>query len=349
MLRGDVTNRVKLSAKREIDLEFYRAASVGTVAQLKDLIAAGADPDAPIHNDIGDDFYAIHQAALNPDIEVLKYVVSLGVDPCRIDFWARQPLAFAVRKNPLPFAEYLVGLGNEPGRVDDDGMPMMAESASNPDLRVLEYLLSKGAAIDEGADDCLPLGYALLNSTPERVRWFIEHGADLRVPMEMRAFNAPLENLRVALELGYDPNTIDYSDEGTKVIDHLDPKRQAIFAEFGGKVQDANAEKYWRKYMGSIEFYQRYGAVDYDGRRFSLCEDPASDNSPELSPAGVALGVSHEAEHDCDGFYPCATVYFADGDYRHPLDVTEGAGESFRFNPQLCEFRTGADAAQKER
>ena len=99
--------------------------------------------------------------------------------------------------------------------------------------------------------------------------------------------------------------------------------------------------------MGSIEFYQRYGAVDYDGRRFSLCEDPASDNSPELSPAGIAIGVSHEAEHDGDGFYPCATLYFADGDYRHPFDVTEGAGEPLRFNPQLCEFRTGVDESEK--
>jgi len=238
----------KRDTVRPIDFDFYLAASRGTVDELKQLIGKGANPDAPIYNHIDDDLYAIHQAALNPDINVLKYIVSLGVDPCRIDFWWRQPLAFAVRKNSLEMARYLVDAGNDPCCVDMDGMSVLGESAVNPDIRVVEYLMSLGAKVDYGATDRTELGYALTDGTTERMQFFMDHGADLATAMEIKCYRAPLVNIRYALEHGYDPNSFEdgtYADgHREKVIDHLTPKRRALFEEFGGRVHYPNAEIY---------------------------------------------------------------------------------------------------------
>lgn len=230
---------------RPIDFDFYITASCGTVDELKQLIDKGANPDAPVYNDIDDDFYAIHQAALNPDINVLKYIVSFGVDPCRNDFWVRQPLAFAARHNSLDVVRYLVESGNDPCREDDDGKTVLSESALNPDVRVIEYLISLGAKVDQGAMDRTELGYALTDGTTERMQLFMDKGADLSLAMQEKCYWAPLANIRYALEHGYDPNTFDlgeYADGRRKIIDQLTPKRRALFEEFGGKVHNPNAE-----------------------------------------------------------------------------------------------------------
>ena len=236
----------KRDTVRPIDFDFYIRASCGTVDDLRQLIDKGANPDAPVYNLIDDDLYAIHQAALNPDIKVLKYIVSLGVDPCRTDFWWRQPLAFAVRQNSLEMARYLVGAGNDPCRVDMDGMTVLGESAVNPDVRVVEYLMSLGAKVDDGADDNTELAWALADGTPERMQLFMDHGADLALAMAMKGYRAPLANIRYALEHGYDPNSFEddeYADgHREKVIDHLTPKRRALFEEFGGVVYNPNAD-----------------------------------------------------------------------------------------------------------
>ena len=66
----------KRDTVRPIDFDFYLAASCGTVDDLKQLIDKGANPDAPVYNDIDEDLYASHQAALNLDVNVIKYMVS---------------------------------------------------------------------------------------------------------------------------------------------------------------------------------------------------------------------------------------------------------------------------------
>lgn len=234
-------------AKREIDTELYQKASSASLAEIKALVEAGANPDATVYNDIGDDFYAIHRAAMNPDLEVLKYFVSLGVNPCRMDFWAREPLSFAVRKNPIAHARYLVDLGNKADNCNHDGGTVIAEATFNPYIDVLDFLLENGADLNEGACGSLPLDMAVRKGSVERVKYFIEHGSRIDWVESYEIAFAPMENVRLLLEHGYDPNMMD-EEEGTKVIDHLDPKRQALFREFGGVVLKPDAEKYYLTY-----------------------------------------------------------------------------------------------------
>ena len=230
---------------RPIDFDFYLAASRGAVEDLKRLVEQGANPDAPVYTDYNCDLYAIHEAALNPDISVLKYIVSLGVAPCRADYLGREPLAFAVQRNSLEMVSYLVDLGNDPCGMDIDGHTVLSEAALNPDIRVLEYLMSKGAHVDDAAEGCTELCHALSEGSVERMQFFIDHGANLSRAMTSACYWAPLKNIRYALEQGYDPNTFEgtYTDgHREKVIDKLTPKRRALFEEFGGKVHCPNAE-----------------------------------------------------------------------------------------------------------
>lgn len=233
---------------RPIDWEFYLAASKGSVADLKMLLAKGANPNGPVYNDLNDDCYAIHEAACNPDLEVLKFLVSLGVNPCLCDYWCAQPLGHAVKENSLEIVQWLVEHGNDPTWVDWEGHSVLGEAALNPDIRVIEYLLEKGAEIDSAADACTELARALSQGTPERMKFFMDRGASLKRAMDASCAWAPFENIRFALDSGYDPNTFERDEypggQRAKVMDHLDAKRQALFREYGGKIYWEDAEKY---------------------------------------------------------------------------------------------------------
>ena len=234
-------------AEREIDTVLYRMVATASLSEVRGLIENGANPNAPVYNDIHDDFYVIHRAALNPDISVLKYLVSIGANPCQIDFWGRQPLAFAVRKNTVEFAKYLVEeFGNKPDYVDCDGGTAIAEATLNSHIEVLDYVLEKGSDINEGAMGATPIEIALRWETVARMSYLIEKGADINLVDDAVCF-APLVNLRFLLEKGFNPNKMDDFDEA-RLIDHLDPKRRALFEEFGGAILNPDAEKYYLSY-----------------------------------------------------------------------------------------------------
>ena len=248
MICDKYDNRV---AKRDIDTELFRKAATASLEDVRRLVSEGADVNAPVYNDIKDDFYIIHRAALNPDISVLKFLVSQGADPCKQDFWWRQPLAFAVRNNPIEFARYLVEeLGNRPDYEDLDGGTAIAEATLNPHIEVLDYVLDKGSDINAGAIGYIPLEIALKRGTPERMAYLIKRGADVSLVCDSVCF-APLSNLRFLLLSGFDPNAMD-DDNKARLIDHLDPKRRALFEEFGGSVLNPDAEKLYLSYPNEM-------------------------------------------------------------------------------------------------
>lgn len=234
-------------AEREIETELYQKIATASLDEVRRLIEAGANPNAFTCTRNNDDYYfIIHQAALNPDIAVLKYIVSLGVDPCTYDFWERQPLAFAVRKNPIEFARYLVEEhGNDPKYEDADGGIAMAEAALNPNVDVLDYLLDNGAEINGGAIGSSPLEIAVQRGAPDRVAYMLDHGADMDCVEDVICF-APMKNLRLLLDRGFNPN--EHAFEGGRIIDYLDPCRRALFEEYGGEVLNPDAEKLYLRY-----------------------------------------------------------------------------------------------------
>ena len=229
-------------AMRPIDVELYETCAKGTLAQVKALLDKGADPNA-IHWDVfeygngnrsGDDYYCIHEAARNPDIRVFDLLVKHGANPCQKNFWGAEPLSCAAEKNHLEMVKHLVSLGNDPNLCDMDGYSVIANAALNPDVRVVEYLLDHGAELDNGATDASELGHALCDGTPNRVRFFIERGSSFGNGLHIFIPGAPLKNLRILLDAGFDPNTPDSGNNtDVRIVDGLDGKRRKLFLQRG--------------------------------------------------------------------------------------------------------------------
>ncbi len=228
--------------------KLFKACAKGSLEEVRALLDQGADPnyphlDPPWEDDLPasiytEDSYCVHEAAENPDIRVFDLLVERGANPNQFDYWARQPLAFAGGSNSLEMVRHLVELGNDPGNIDHDGGTVLTYSALNPDVRVLEFLLSKGAALDDCDMFNTELTIAVRKGTPDRVKFFIDHGSQINISFEW-CKEAPLENLRVLLAAGYDPTKaidVGRADEVEQVkadIAAFDPERKALFAEFG--------------------------------------------------------------------------------------------------------------------
>ena len=231
-------------AMRAIDVELYNACAEGSLQEVDRLLERGANPSAPYwvnpwaddldSNIYTEDYYCVHEAAMNPDVRVLDTLIKHGADPNAFEYWRRQPLAYAGRYNSLAMVRRLVELGNDPGNNDQDGGTVLSWAALNPDVRVLEFLIEHGAQVGETCCDKTELDIVLKDGTPERIRFFVEHGSDLKLISSYSFRDAPLENIRALLECGLDPNLEDEFGDG-RLVDILDPVRSALFVEFGAK------------------------------------------------------------------------------------------------------------------
>ena len=227
-----------------IDVELYNVCAKGSLQEVERLLEQGANPSAPHWvnpwaDDLDpsiymEDYYCVHVAAMNPDVRVLDALIKHGADPNAFEDWRRQPLAYAGRYNSLEMVRRLVELGNDPGNNDLDGGTVLSWAALNPDIRVLEYLMEHGAEVGETCLGGTELDIALKEGTPDRIRFFVEHGSDLKYLSAYSLREAPIENIRTLLECGLDPNFEDEFGDG-RLVDILDPVRSALFVEFGAK------------------------------------------------------------------------------------------------------------------
>ena len=237
--------------------QLFKTCSNGMLEEVRSLLDQGADPNAPYFFDWeGDgnrdieDYYCIHEAACNPNISVFDLLLKRGANPLQPNFWGSQPLSYAAKTSSLEMIRHLVELGNDPDLCNLDGASVLAEAALNPDVKVIEYLMECGAQLDNGAWDLSELLQAARYGTPDRVRYFIDRGSSLNFREDCLK-DAPIENLRILLESGFDPNVV--TDDwrlGDKQIGHphplvddLDPERRALFIEFGAKPSSADGSQ----------------------------------------------------------------------------------------------------------
>ncbi len=230
------------AAQAALDEALYQACAAGTVEEVRALLARGANPNAPHwempwydeNGEMQEDYYCIHEAAKNSDLGVLEALSEAGADPNRQEHWERQALAYAGRYNSLEMVRRLVELGNDPDRFDIDGGSVLQWAALNPDIQVVEFLIEHGGELDNSASYETELREALEDGTPERVRFFLEHGSDMEEISSYTLAEAPLENLRVLLEHGFDPDVDEDTlfPTGKRLSDTLDPERKALFEEF---------------------------------------------------------------------------------------------------------------------
>ena len=171
------------SEQGKLDEALYQACAEGTPEEVRELLARGANPNAPHwetpwydeDGEMSEEYYCIHEAAKNPDLRVLETLVAAGANPNQPEHWDRQALAYAGRHNTLEAVKRLVELGNDPNQDDIDGGSVLQWAALNPDIRVVKFLMEHGAELDNTAWGETELREALRHGTPDRVRFFLEH------------------------------------------------------------------------------------------------------------------------------------------------------------------------------
>ena len=178
----DVNTRTKVSLKvgykdfthkSRYTTLLHIAAYNPEVEVLKYLISQGADVNAKDN----DGETPLHHTVFNSNIEVLKYLVSQGVDVNAKNNNGRTPLHLAANFSRDPeVLKYLVSQGADINAKDNDGETPVHCTAYNRDVEVLKYLISQGA--DVNAQD--RFGRTLLSraSTEEKRRILREAEAE---------------------------------------------------------------------------------------------------------------------------------------------------------------------------
>ena len=189
---------------KPLDDALFKACSKATLEEVQSLLDQGANPTLPHWEEawcdgLPEDYYCVHEAACNPDLRVFDLLVERGADPNIFDVYDRQPLALAAANNTLAMVRHLVELGNNPDNPDFDGGSVLTYAALNPDIQVVEFLLEQGAQLDNCDPYISELAQAIRKGTPERVRFFVEHGSSLDIVDEL-CDNAPAENISALRE-----------------------------------------------------------------------------------------------------------------------------------------------------
>ena len=114
-------------------------------------VVAGHNPDIEVIKYLvsqGADVNAIVQsAAVNSNIEIIKYLVSQGADVNTKTYDDLTPLHWAATKN-IEIIKYLVSQGADVNAKDRHGNTPLHVAGNNPNAEVVKYLISQGADVN---------------------------------------------------------------------------------------------------------------------------------------------------------------------------------------------------------
>jgi beta-lactamase regulating signal transducer with metallopeptidase domain len=162
--------------QRELDRGLYEAAKHGDIDDVSEMLAAGANVNAPINGDGS----ALIAAARKGHMEVARLLLDRGANPDLGVNGDGSPLIAAAGRGDIEMARLLLDRGANPNiGIVGDGSPLIAASGRGQ-LAMMEFLLARGAELelvvrsDENAliSAC---EYGQLAS----VRWLVQRGADV--------------------------------------------------------------------------------------------------------------------------------------------------------------------------
>ena len=124
-----------------------------------------------------DGWTPLHLAAGNNSLDVVKYLVSLWPDvSTEIDML----LHIAAHENSLDVLEYLVSLGVKVNDNTDDGNTLLLKAAMVNSVEVLQYLVSLGVNVNtKTADGVTPLHEAVRCGNQKVVEYLVSLGIDV--------------------------------------------------------------------------------------------------------------------------------------------------------------------------
>ena len=126
--------------------EMVKAAFLCDFVRVRELLAEGADPDAPDQ----DGRSPLFSAVLGNSVGVLALLLEAGADPNLRDRDGWAPLHFAAQERLPEIARILLGRGADPNVQDNDGATPLwrAVQAAGDRLELCEILRQSGAKDD---------------------------------------------------------------------------------------------------------------------------------------------------------------------------------------------------------
>jgi ankyrin repeat protein len=170
----------------EMKRAIFKAAEDGDAAKIRELVAAGADPNTSY---VGVGRTPLHEAAAEGQLEAMKTLLELGADPNHADVYGATPLHRAAgggrRKHwdtGAPHhegARVLIDHGADVNAAKERGVTPLHLAAARNDVETAKLLLAHGAKVNAKTTDgkATPLTFALEGAChPEVADVLREHG-----------------------------------------------------------------------------------------------------------------------------------------------------------------------------
>ena len=155
---------------------FFRAIKQDNDLALRNLLAAGVDPNLRDERGMPGLYVALQDGALKAANVLLA---SRRLQPESRNPADESPLMMAALKGHLEIAERLIRLGAD---VNKPGWAPLHYAATHGHLKIMQLLLDEHAFIDaESPNGTTPLMMAASYGTPEAVKLLIEAGADIHM------------------------------------------------------------------------------------------------------------------------------------------------------------------------
>ena len=150
-----------------------RAAVEGNIAEVKRLLAAGANPNGRDH-----ELLPLIEAADAGHAEVVQLLLSAGADPRKLDYMGYTPSS-----SNLEIVQLLLAAGTPVRSATPTGETGVHLAASARNWELLKFWLGKGLTINErDAGGYTALHLAAFRGQADRVSQLLKLGADPKIP-----------------------------------------------------------------------------------------------------------------------------------------------------------------------
>jgi len=190
--------------------DIFRASSKGDLADVKELVEAGAN----INVKDGNGWTALMFATDKKHLDIVKYLVEKGADINVKDKFSSSALTYAILRNSLDIVKYLVEKGADINVKNDKGVTALILAASENRIGIVKCLVEKGADMNvKDWTGTTALMSAVSQNQFDIVKYLVEKGADVNVKSrnEMTAlmwasYGDRLDIVKYLVEKGADVN-----------------------------------------------------------------------------------------------------------------------------------------------